>query len=38
VILLFPKNVLTFTPDWAPAKPVRLGEAMATVSETEAAL
>jgi phosphatidylserine decarboxylase len=38
VILLFPKNVLTFTPDWAPSRPVRLGEAMATLSETEAAL
>jgi phosphatidylserine decarboxylase len=38
VILLFPKNVLTFTPDWAPAKSVRLGEAMATVIGTEGAL
>jgi phosphatidylserine decarboxylase len=38
VILLFPRNVLTFTPDWAATKPVRLGEAMATVIETEAAL
>lgn len=38
VILLFPQNVLTFTPDWAPTKPVRLGEAMATVIETEGAL
>ena len=38
VILLFPKNVLTFTPDWAPTRPVRLGEAMATVCETEGAL
>ena len=38
VILLFPQNVLTFTPDWAPTKPVRLGEAMATLIETEAAL
>lgn len=38
VILLFPRNVLTFTPDWAPTKPVRLGEAMATVIETEGAL
>ncbi len=38
VIMLFPKNVLTFTPDWAPTRPVRLGEAMATVVETEAAL
>jgi phosphatidylserine decarboxylase len=33
VILLFPPNVLTFTPDWAPSKPVRLGEAMGTVAE-----
>jgi phosphatidylserine decarboxylase len=38
VILLFPQNVLTFTPDWAATKPVRLGEAMATVIETEGAL
>jgi phosphatidylserine decarboxylase len=38
VILLFPANVLTFTPDWAPTRPVRLGEAMATLIETEAAL
>ena len=38
VILLFPQNVLTFTPDWAPTRPVRLGEAMATLIETEAAL
>jgi phosphatidylserine decarboxylase len=38
VILLFPANVLTFTPDWAPSRPVRLGEAMATLVETEAAL
>ncbi len=38
VILLFPRNVLTFTPDWAPTRPVRLGEAMATVIETEGAL
>jgi hypothetical protein len=30
--------VLTFTPDWASTKAVRLGEAMATVIETEAAL
>lgn len=38
VILLFPRNVLTFTPDWAATKAVRLGEAMATVIETEGAL
>jgi phosphatidylserine decarboxylase len=38
VILLFPQNVLTFTPDWAATRPVRLGEAMGTVIETEGAL
>jgi phosphatidylserine decarboxylase len=38
VILLFPRNVLTFTPDWAPTRPVRLGEAMGTLIESEAAL
>ncbi|WP_296355178.1 archaetidylserine decarboxylase [Ramlibacter sp.] len=38
VILLFPKNVLTFTPDWAPTRAVRLGEAMAAVYESESAL
>jgi phosphatidylserine decarboxylase len=32
VVMLFPRNVVTFTPDWAPAKPVRLGEAMATIA------
>jgi phosphatidylserine decarboxylase len=31
VVMLFPKNVLTFVPDWAPTRPVRLGEPMATV-------
>jgi phosphatidylserine decarboxylase len=30
VVMLFPKNVAAFHPDWAPAKAVRLGEAMAT--------
>jgi phosphatidylserine decarboxylase len=30
VVMLFPQNVVTFTADWAPSKPVRLGEAMAT--------
>jgi phosphatidylserine decarboxylase len=29
VVMLFPKNVVTFVPDWAPSRPVRLGEAMA---------
>ncbi|AEG94576.1 archaetidylserine decarboxylase [Ramlibacter tataouinensis] len=32
VIMLFPKGVITFTPDWAPTRPVRLGEAMADVA------
>jgi phosphatidylserine decarboxylase len=30
VVTLFPKNVLTFVPDWAPSRSVRLGEPMAT--------
>jgi phosphatidylserine decarboxylase len=30
VVMLFPKNVLTFVGDWAPSRSVRLGEAMAT--------
>jgi phosphatidylserine decarboxylase len=30
VVMLFPKNVLTFVGDWAPSRPVRLGEPMAT--------
>jgi phosphatidylserine decarboxylase len=29
VVMLFPKNVLTFVPDWAPSRSVRLGEPMA---------
>ena len=29
VVMLFPKTVVTFVPDWAPSRPVRLGEAMA---------
>ena len=33
VVMLFPKNVVSFHPDWAPSRPVRLGEAMATVGE-----
>lgn len=36
VILLFPKNVLTFVPDWSPTVPVRLGEPMGTVIEAAA--
>ena len=30
VIMLFPKSVISFTPDWAPSRPVRLGQAMGT--------
>ncbi|MDB5857458.1 MAG: psd [Ramlibacter sp.] len=37
VILLFPRNVLTFAADWAPTRSVRLGEAMATVMAAEGA-
>lgn len=29
VVMLFPKGVVTFNPDWAPTRSVRLGEAMA---------
>ena len=29
VVMLFPKGALRFNPQWAPAKPIRLGEAMA---------
>lgn len=32
VVMLFPQKVVTFTPDWAPTLPVRLGEAMGTVA------
>jgi phosphatidylserine decarboxylase len=37
VVLLFPRNVVTFTPDWAPTRAVRLGEAMAMVAAPQAA-
>jgi phosphatidylserine decarboxylase len=30
VVMLFPKGPLAFTPAWAPAGPVRLGEPMAS--------
>jgi phosphatidylserine decarboxylase len=30
VVMLFPKDKVTFNPDWAPTRLVRLGEAMAT--------
>ena len=32
VVMLFPRNVVTFNADWAPTRPVRLGEAMATAA------
>jgi phosphatidylserine decarboxylase len=31
VVLLFPPGPLRFNPDWAPARPIRMGEAMATI-------
>ncbi len=33
VVMLFPKNVVTFHRDWEPTRPVRLGEAMGTVMQ-----
>jgi phosphatidylserine decarboxylase len=35
VVMLFPKNVVSFNPDWAPTRPVKLGEAMATFAGAE---
>ena len=32
VVMLFPKDVVTFHPDWAPTRPVRLGEPMGTIA------
>jgi phosphatidylserine decarboxylase len=32
VVMLFPRSVLTFVADWAPSRPVRLGEAMASAA------
>jgi phosphatidylserine decarboxylase len=32
VVMLFPKDVVTFHADWAPTRPVRLGEAMGTIA------
>ncbi|MBA3773507.1 MAG: phosphatidylserine decarboxylase [Ramlibacter sp.] len=32
VVMLFPKNIVTFMANWAPTRPVRLGEPMATVA------
>ena len=33
VVMLFPKAALRFDPQWAPAKPIRLGEAMADYAD-----
>jgi len=38
VVMLFTKNVVTFNPDWAPTRPVRLGEAMATFAGAESVI
>jgi len=35
VVMLFPKNVVAFHPDWAPTKPVRLGGPMASYAGAE---
>jgi phosphatidylserine decarboxylase len=32
VVMLFPKDIVTFSADWAPTRAVRLGEAMGTVA------
>ena len=32
VVMLFPKSVVAFHPDWAPTRAVRLGEAMAALA------
>ncbi len=36
VVMLFPKGVVTFNPDWVPTRSVRLGEAMAAKAASEA--
>lgn len=33
VVMLFPKDVLAFAADWAPARPVRMGEAMGSAGK-----
>ena len=35
VVMLFPNDLVVFHPDWAPTRPVRLGEAMATLAGAE---
>lgn len=36
VVMLFPRNVLTFVADWAPSRAVRLGEPMAAAVQAAA--
>ncbi len=36
VVMLLPPGDLRFSPDWAPERAVRLGEAMATVARPSA--
>jgi phosphatidylserine decarboxylase len=38
VVILFPKNVVTFNADWSPTRPVQLGEAMATFAGAESVI
>ncbi|MEY4591729.1 MAG: hypothetical protein RIR18_624 [Pseudomonadota bacterium] len=33
VVMLFPKDQLTFNPDWQPVRPVRMGEAMGNIND-----
>jgi phosphatidylserine decarboxylase len=35
VVMLFPKGPLRFNPEWSAARPVRLGEAMASFGAAE---
>jgi phosphatidylserine decarboxylase len=34
VVMLFPRNAVSFVPDWAPSRLVRLGQAMAAVTQS----
>jgi phosphatidylserine decarboxylase len=38
VVMLFPQDVVSFHPDWAPTMPVRLGEPMGTIAGASAPL
>jgi len=38
VVMLFPKNVVSFHADWEPTRAVRLGEAMATATGSDRAM